>query len=64
MKTADANALVNKVFAKYADQLSAPPQGQTFRELYDVKKIQPLPEYLDVYKRAKDELAALGVPFK
>jgi len=64
MKSAEANELIKKIHAKYADHLGSAPEGKTFGELYDVKKVQPLPEYLDLYKSAKDELARLGVPFK
>ncbi|MCL5736772.1 MAG: monomethylamine:corrinoid methyltransferase [Actinobacteria bacterium] len=64
MKTAETNELIKKIHATYADQLGSPPQGKTFPELYDVKEVQPTPEYLDVYKRAKDQLATLGVPYR
>ncbi len=64
MKRAEANELIEKIHAKYADQLSSAPQGKTFPELYDVEKVQPTSEYLDVYKQAKDELAKLGVPYR
>jgi len=64
MKSAEANELIKKIYAKYEGQLKTPSEGKTFGELYDVQKLQPLPEYLDVYKRAKDELARLGVPYK
>ncbi len=64
MKSAEANELIKKIYAKYADQQGSAPQGKTFGELYDVEKVQPISEYLDVYKRAKEELAKLGVPYK
>ena len=64
MKIAEANELIKKIHALYGDKLSAPPEGKTFGELYDVKKVQPTSEYLDVFKRAKEELSRLGVPFK
>lgn len=64
MKTAEANELVKKILAKYEDQLVTAPEGKTFSELYDVKKVQPTAEYMAVYQRAKEELARLGVPYK
>lgn len=64
MKMADANQLVKKIHAKYVDNLKSAPVGETFLELYDLKKIQPKESYLDLYKKVKDELAKLGVPFK
>jgi len=64
MKAAEANELILKIYALYGDQLKSAPEGKSFGELYDVKKVQPTAEYMDVYKRAKDQLAKLGVPFK
>lgn len=64
MKSAEANELINKILACYVDDLSSPPEGKNFGELYDVQKVQPTSEYLDLYMRVKDELASLGVPFK
>jgi len=64
MKSAEANELLKKIYARYVDQMESAPQGKNFGELYDLQKVQPIPEYLDVYKRAKDELARLGVPYK
>lgn len=54
--------LIKKIHATYADQLGSAPQGKTFPELYDVQKVQPTSGYLGVSKRAKDQLAKLGVP--
>jgi len=64
MKAAEANDLILKIYALYGEQLKSAPEGKSFGELYDVKKVQPTAEYMDVYKRAKDQLAKLGVPFK
>ncbi len=64
LKSEQANELIQKIYASYADQLSAPPDGKNFPDLYDVQKVQPTAEYLDLYKRVKEELARLGVPFK
>lgn len=64
MKSDEANELIKKIHACYADHLNPAPEGKTFGELYDIQKVQPLPEYLDLYKQVKEELARLGVPFK
>jgi methylamine--corrinoid protein Co-methyltransferase len=64
MKSAEANALIKKIQATYADQLGAPPEGKNFDGLYEVKKIEPTSEYLDLYKQVKEQLAKFGVPYK
>ena len=39
------------------------PQGEPFQECYNVRTAHPLPWYLDMYKKVKDEVAAMGVAF-
>jgi methylamine--corrinoid protein Co-methyltransferase len=56
--------LFYKILATFEGQMGSAPQGKTFAECYDVQKVQPTEEYLAVYKRAKAELAKLGVPYK
>ncbi|MBI4758577.1 MAG: monomethylamine:corrinoid methyltransferase [Chloroflexi bacterium] len=41
-----------------------PPAGKTFPELYDVARVEPTPEHLEQYRKAKEELKEFGVPFK
>ncbi len=64
MKSEKANEAVKRIHSLFADKLNSAPEGKTFGDLYDVKKVQPTSEYLDVYKRAKDQLAKAGIPFK
>lgn len=59
-----ANELLKRILALYEGQLGSAPQGQTFGQLYEVKKVQPTEEYLAVYGRAKEQLAGLGVPYR
>jgi hypothetical protein len=64
MSREKANELCLKFLKKYEDKL-LPDQdlGKTFPELYDLETRQPLPETVDQYKRMKDELAGIGIPF-
>ncbi|MCL5025857.1 MAG: monomethylamine:corrinoid methyltransferase [Chloroflexi bacterium] len=64
MDRAKANAIVNYLLAKYEPHLKEPPDGQTYHELYDVASEVPKPEYLRLYRQAKEELAGLGVAFR
>ena len=64
MSREKANEFCLKFLEKYEDKL-LPDQdlGKTFPELYDLETRQPLPETVDHYKRMKDELASMGIPF-
>ena len=64
MSRQKANELCLEFLDKYEDTL-LPGQdlGKTFPELYDVETRQPLPATVEHYKRMKDELAGIGIPF-
>lgn len=64
LRPEQANGLVNKVLRLYEDRLDDAPEGKTFPQCYDAKTVTPVPEYLDVYKRAKEILARIGVNFE
>ncbi|MCP4595991.1 monomethylamine:corrinoid methyltransferase [Neptuniibacter sp.] len=60
-----ASALVSTIMAqvetKFGDEVKV--KSSYFAELYDVETVQPKTEYADALKRAKEELARLGVPY-
>jgi hypothetical protein len=58
-----ANELLLKILAKYEDQIPDAPLGSEFRECYDAAKSVPTPEYLDLYSRVRQDLAAMGLEF-
>ncbi len=58
-----ANAIVLKLLEKYEDQIADALKGKPFQECYNVRTARPLPWYLDMYKKVKDEVAAMGVAF-
>lgn len=58
-----ANKVLGRILALYEDQLGSPPEGKVFPELYDLRTILPLGEYLAIYERAKDQLSRLGIPY-
>ncbi|MBN1318960.1 MAG: monomethylamine:corrinoid methyltransferase, partial [Anaerolineales bacterium] len=64
IKPDQANDLINKILAKYENQLKEPPKGKGFAECYDVASIKPTGEYLQVFGSAKEELSKLGINFK
>jgi methylamine--corrinoid protein Co-methyltransferase len=64
MSRAEANDIVKQLVPKYRDRLTSPPKGAKFQECYDWDSIEPQQEYLDLYRRMKDELAGYGLKFK
>jgi methylamine--corrinoid protein Co-methyltransferase len=63
MTRVKANEITNKLLAKYEHNIADAPKGKPFQECYDVKTVRPMPWYLDMYKKVKDELAEMGVAF-
>ncbi len=59
----EANGLLLKVLARYEDRIADAPLGSEFQECYDVATSLPRREYLDLYSRVRNELAALGLEF-
>jgi len=60
----DANEIINNIYSLYEEQYYTPLPGKPFPECYDVIKVEPTDEYKQVYKEAKQDLKAAGVPFK
>ncbi len=61
MSRADADAIVQRIVALYADDLDKRPFGKRFDEVYDVVRVQPTAEWLAVYEAVKAELRDLGL---
>lgn len=62
MTRKQANEIANILIPKYEDKIFNPPKGLSFRECYDVKKVEPTPEWRDTYLKVKQELIELGIP--
>lgn len=63
MSRAEVNAIANRLLQTYEDQAADAPMGCEYQECYDVARALPTQEHLDMYRRVKDEIAALGVEF-
>ena len=63
IKRSDANEIVKMILPKYEDKLTNPPLGKTFQECYDIKRVTPRKDYLELYDKIKKELMDIGVPF-
>ncbi len=52
----EASPLVTALAAKYKDRLAAMAVGQPFDQVYDVARVSPTPEWLQMYEQACREL--------
>ena len=58
-----AEEIVQKAYAKYEGDLNKQPYGKHFKEVYDLKTIQPTDEWLKMYEEVKNEVAGWGLSF-
>jgi hypothetical protein len=63
MSRTQINEIANRLLATYEDHAADAPLGSEYHECYDVAKAVPTQEHLDMYRRIKDEIAAMGVEF-
>lgn len=64
---AHANDLVLQIQKKYQpniDNHTAHTIGGDFRECYDLKRVQPLKWYSDLYEKVKKDLTQMGLPME
>jgi methylamine---corrinoid protein Co-methyltransferase len=63
MTREQANEMALKLLAKYEAQAETAPIGREYPQCYDVAKARPTPEHEDLYRRVKDDIAAMGIEF-
>ncbi len=63
MSREEANGIVLKMLANYEHMAANASMGAQYQECYDVPTGLPTAEHLDMFKKVKDEVAALGVEF-
>lgn len=63
MSRAEINEIANRLLATYEDLAADAPMGCEYHECYDVAKALPTQEHLDMFRKIKDEIAAMGVNF-
>jgi len=59
----EVNVLLDKLIATYEGDYKTAPQGKKFQECYDVKKLVPTDEYVQVYDEAVKILTDLGLTY-
>ena len=62
MTRKQVNEIVKVLLPKYENMLGDPPTGKSFQDCYDLQKLEPTQEWLDIYLKVKKELIELGVP--
>lgn len=63
METTKVNEILDKLVAVYEKDYKNAPKGKPFEECYDVLKLVPTQEYLDVYDEAVKILTGLGLTY-
>ncbi len=58
-----AEEIVQKAYHKYENDLTQKPYGKHFKDVYDLKTIQPTAEWLKMYDEVKNEAAGWGLSF-
>jgi len=64
MSRKDANAIVVQLLDRYEERLTDPPLGKRYQDSYDMANRQPKAGALATYKRARADLAEMGLQFK
>lgn len=58
-----AEEIVQKAYAKYEADLTKKPYGKHFKDVYDLKTLQPTEDWLKMYQEVKNEAASWGLSF-
>ena len=59
-----ADEIVKKALNLYEDLQDKKPFGKSFPEVYDVNKVQPKKDWLNIYDQVKKEVASWGLPLQ
>lgn len=57
------NRVIDNLLRQYESNYPTAPAGKTFQECYDVKKIRPTDEYLQIYEDALKTISNCGLDF-
>ncbi len=56
-----ANEIVLYLLSKYEDRMKEMPKGQSFPECFDIRTLEPSPEWRNIYDQVCDDLATRGL---
>lgn len=57
-----ANEICKEVIPLFEEHLMNPPKGKSFRDLFDIDTLQPIPEYKEQYMKMREFAESLGIP--
>ncbi|MEM4001660.1 MAG: monomethylamine:corrinoid methyltransferase [Saccharolobus sp.] len=63
IKRNDANIILKEILKKYEKLIPNAPAGKKIQECYDIKRLKPSNEYIEIYKRVKKDLMDMGIDF-
>ncbi len=63
MSRDEVNRTVKELLSRYEEKIPNAPLGRRFSEIYDLEKVTPNKEYVDVYQKIREELVALGLDY-
>ena len=61
MDVGEANAILQRLLRRYERKFLTAPAGRTFQECYNIRKVTPTKEYLQVYEAAVELLRKQGL---
>ncbi|KAF5066730.1 Monomethylamine methyltransferase MtmB [anaerobic digester metagenome] len=64
MKVEKVNEIIEQLVGDYERKFTHAPKGKRFQECYDVDTVRPSREYVDVYRKFREDLTNLGLDFK
>jgi hypothetical protein len=63
LSRSDANEIALALLKTYEEDIENAPLGKSFRECYDIRKVKPSVEYMNLFAKIQKELKDIGVPF-
>jgi methylamine---corrinoid protein Co-methyltransferase len=62
LSLSSANDICREVIPMFEDFLMNPPKGKSFRDLFDIETLTPIPEYREQYLKMRGYAESLGIP--
>jgi hypothetical protein len=59
----EVNKMVKDLLCRYEEEIPKAPLGKKFGEIYDLDRVTPTEEYLEVYQKVREELIGLGLDY-
>lgn len=63
LNRSQAEEIVQKAYSKYEKELTQKPYGKHFKDVYDLKTVQPTAEWQKMYEEVKEESSKWGLSY-